>query len=188
MRRHVVPWSALVALAVFLLALLGIVGSPASADPYTPAVPTSCRITVPATVAGDRVVVRVDVTAAGSVQPRGTVTVDGDRVSPGGSAADRWSRTVRYEGSRVEIVGPRLERGKHQATATFVPDDPTRFLRCSDNVRFEVDAVDESGGGNGGSGGGGLPNTGGPHLGFLLAGIGLVAVGGGLAERARRRT
>ncbi|MCR1782774.1 hypothetical protein KVF89_09535 [Nocardioides carbamazepini] len=186
MRRRLVPSSAVVALTAFLLALLGLVGSPASADPYTPAVPTSCRVTVPATVAGDRVVVRVQVTAAGSVQPKGTVTVDGDRVSARAAAADRWTRTVRYEGSTVELVGPRLERGRHQATATFVPDDPTRFGRCSDSVKFQVDAEGETGGGNGGSSGGGLPNTGGPHLGFLLAGIGLVAVGGGLAERARR--
>ncbi|WGX98433.1 hypothetical protein [Nocardioides sp. L-11A] len=185
MGRRLVPWSAVVALTAFLFALLGVVGSPAGADPYTPAVPTSCRVTVPATVDGDRVVVRVLVTAAGSVAPRGTVTVDGDRLSTRSErAAARWTRTVRYEGAQIEVVGPRLERGKHQATATFVPDDPTRFLRCSDNVKFEVGA-DETGGGGGG---GGLPNTGGPHLGFLLAGIGLVAVGGGLAERARRRT
>ncbi|WP_408896358.1 hypothetical protein ACJ5H2_15715 [Nocardioides sp. R1-1] len=173
MRRYLVLGSAVAALATFLLALAG-VAAPALADPYTPAVPTTCRVDVPTTLAGERVVVRVRVTAAGSVQPTGTVTVEVD---------ESFSKKVRYDGAPVEVLGPRVGRGEHRASATFVPDDPTRFTGCRDSVRFQVGAQ----GGGAGGGAGGLPNTGGPHLGLLLAGIGLVVTGGGLLERSRRR-
>ncbi|MBM0128100.1 hypothetical protein [Pimelobacter simplex] len=172
MRRYLVLGSVVLAPLALLLALLGL-ASPASADPYTPAVPTSCRVSVPATVVGDRVVVRVRVSAAGNVQPTGTVTVDVDTT---------FSRKVRYDGVAVEVRGPRLSRGEHKATATFVPDDAKKFSGCRDSVKFDVGAGQQGGGGTGG-----LPNTGGPHLGFLLAGLGLVATGGGLVERGRRR-
>ncbi|TNM42713.1 hypothetical protein FHP29_06765 [Nocardioides albidus] len=155
----------------FLLALAGW-GSPASADPYTPALPTSCRVSVPPKVVGARVVVRVQVSVAGSVQPRGTVTVGVD---------DHFSKKVRYDGVAVEVRGPRLAAGEHRARAVFVPDDPARFSGCRDSVRFHIGAQRGSGQA------GGLPNTGGPHLGFLLAGVGLVVTGGGLVERGRRR-
>ena len=172
MRRHLALGCALAAPFAFLLALTGM-ASPATADPYTPAVPTTCRVTVPATVVGDRVVIRVRVSAAGNVRPTGTVTVDVD---------DTFTKAVRYDGVMVEVRGPRLARGEHRARAVFVPDDPTRFSRCRDSVTFNVGAQ-----GSGGGGQGGLPNTGGPHVGFLLAGIGLVVAGGGLVERGRRR-
>jgi hypothetical protein len=171
MRRYLVLGSAFAAPLAFLLALLGW-ASPASADDYTPALPTSCRVTVPATVVGDRVVVRVRVSVAGNVQPTGTVTVAVDK---------SFSKKVRYDGVPVEVLGPRLSRGEHKASATFVPDDAKKFSGCRDDVKFAVGAE------HGGGGTGGLPNTGGPHLGFLLAGVGLVATGGGLVERGRRR-
>ncbi|GAA1530506.1 hypothetical protein [Nocardioides humi] len=181
MRRYLVLWGAVAAPAALLLALAG-VGSSAAADPYTPAVPTSCRITVPTAVVGDRAVVRVRVTAAGNVQPTGNVTVEIDRVAARQAArsAAGWSKTVRYDGATVEILGPRLTAGVHRARATFVPDDPVQFARCRDSAQVRVGS-DETGGG------GPLPNTGGPHLAVLLAGIGLVVTGGGLVERGRRR-
>ncbi|WP_158296630.1 LPXTG cell wall anchor domain-containing protein [Nocardioides albidus] len=172
MRRYLVMGSAVTASLAFLLALAGW-GSPASAEPYTPALPTSCRVSVPTKVVGARVVVRVQVSVAGSVQPRGTVTVGVD---------DHFSKKVRYDGVAVEVRGPRLAAGEHRARAVFVPDDPARFSGCRDSVRFSVGAVR----GSGQAGAGGLPNTGGPHLGFLLAGVGLVATGGGLVGRGRR--
>ncbi len=172
MRRHLVLGSAVVAPLAFLLALVGW-GSPASADDYTPALPTSCRVSVPATVVGDRAVVRVRVSVAGNVQPTGNVTVEVDK---------SFSKKVRYDGVALEVLGPRLSRGEHKASATFVPDDVKKFSGCRDAVTFSVGAEQAGGGGTGG-----LPNTGGPHLGFLLAGVGLVATGGGLVERGRRR-
>lgn len=172
MRRYLVWGSAVAAPLAFLLALMG-AGSSASADPYTPTLPTSCRVAVPTTLVGDRVLVRVRVSAAGDLQPTGTVSVGVDRT---------FSAKVRYDGAVVQVRGPRLSRGEHRVTASFVPDDPTRFSGCRDAVTLNLglaraDAV-----------GGALPDTGGPHLGFLLAGIGLVVGGGGLAERGRRRS
>ncbi|TQK72345.1 MULTISPECIES: hypothetical protein [unclassified Nocardioides] len=171
MRRYLVLGSAVAAPLAFLLALLG-VGSPASADPYPPAVPTTCSLSVPATVVGDRVVLRVRVSATGNAKPIGglTVTVDDD-----------FSKKLRYNGVAVKVQGPRVAKGQHKATATFVPDDLKNLAGCRDSSKFDVGAAQK------GAGKGGLPNTGGPHLGFLLAGLGLVATGGGLVERGRRR-
>ncbi|MBM7519277.1 LPXTG cell wall anchor domain-containing protein [Nocardioides nitrophenolicus] len=166
MRRYLVLGSVVLAPVAFLIGLAGA----ASADPYSPAVPTSCRVVVPAASVGERVVLRVRVSAAG-VQPVGKVTVgvDGD-----------FEKTVRYDGLAVEVEGPRVQRGQHKATALFTPDDPKKLMSCKDAVKFDVGAA-QRGGGHGA-----LPNTGGPHLGFLIAGIGLVAAGGGLVERGRR--
>ncbi|GAA3550987.1 LPXTG cell wall anchor domain-containing protein [Nocardioides daeguensis] len=172
MRRYLVLGSAVAAPLAFLFALIG-VGSPASADPYTPTLPASCRVAVPIALVGDRVVVRVRVTAAGNLQPTGTVSVGVDRT---------FSTTVRYDGTSAEVHGPRLSRGEHRVRVSFVPDDPTKFSGCRDavTVNLGVERADAVGGA--------LPDTGGPHLGLLLAGIGLVAGGGGLVGRGRRRT
>ena len=173
MRRLLVLPSA----GMALFALLLVLSPGARADDYVPTVPTGCHLSVPATVVGDHVIVRVRVSAA-SGTPTGQVTVSIPR------KPDAWSVSARYEGKPLRLVGPRLPKGKHVATVVFRPDDQ-RFSGCRDQAPFGVGGV---GGGGGGQGGETLPNTGGPHVMWLVAGMGLLATGGGLVERGRRRT
>ncbi|GAA1511815.1 hypothetical protein [Nocardioides humi] len=162
------------AVLLALLALLVPATAPAQADPYSPAVPAQCRVAVPTTVAGDRVVVRVRVSVPGDLSPAGTVTVaireaDGRRTV--------WRTTARHTGRPLTLEGPRLARGAYVARARFIPDSPD-LLGCRDETGLAVGAVP-------GPGGGALPDTGGPPLLALLAGVGLVAAGGGLVGRGR---
>lgn len=159
-----------------VVALLAPTGPASADDTYTPDIPTSCRVTVPAVAVGDRVVVRVLVSASSNMPPTGSVelTITG--------AANPFAKTVRYEGDELRIVGPRLAKGAYVASILFTPDDGA-YLGCSDDVRFEVGGLTDPGDEVGGEET--LPETGGPHLLFLLLGAGLVTVGGGLVGGSR---
>jgi LPXTG-motif cell wall-anchored protein len=159
-----------------LFALLLVAPPGAQADDYVPTVPTGCHLSVPATVVGDHVVVRVRISAA-SGTPTGEVTVTIPR------KPDAWSVTARYEGTPLRLVGPKLPKGDHVAQVVFTPDDQ-RFAGCRDRAPFQDGGA---GGDHGGTGGENLPNTGGPHLMWLVAGAGLLLTGGGLVERGRRK-
>lgn len=169
MRRLLVLASAVTAFLVVLLCLPG--AARADTDPYSPKVPTSCHVSVPTAVVGQRVVVRVRVEASDGQDPRGTV-----RLTLGSPS---WSRTVAYDGAPLRIVGPRLAPGRHVARVRFVPKG-NRYSGCRDAAPFGI-------GGEEGGPSEDLPNTGGPHLLVLLSGLGLVAAGGGLVEVGRRR-
>ena len=167
----------LVGLAGVVTALLAAVlcappSARADVDPYPPKVPTTCHVSVPAAVSGKRVVVRVAVAASDGRDPRGSVRVSID---------SGWSTSRSYDGQPLRIVGPRLADGAHVAQVRFVPKG-NRYRGCRDAVDFNVGAE------SGGTPSGQLPNTGGPHLMVLLAGLGLVVSGGGLVELGRRRT
>lgn len=152
--------------------------APASADPYPPSVPTGCHVSVPGVAVGERAVVRVLVTASGNVTATGTVDLtitSGDETT--------FSKTVRYEGDELRIVGPRLARGQHVASIRFVPDEGP-LLGCRDSVRFRVGGQVDPGGDVGGEAT--LPDTGGPHLLALLLGVGLLATGSGFVGGSRR--
>lgn len=183
-------------LAIVVLAALAALPAalpvaPASADGgYTPDVPTSCRITVPSAPVGERVVLRVRVTAATSLPVTGDVEVTisrraaAARAARVAGAAPVWTTTARYEGEPLRIVGPRLSRGDHIATVRFTPDSET-FTGCNDAVRFRV------GGDVGGEredDGSFLPDTGGPQLGLLIGGLVLLVAGGGLVVASRRES
>ena len=173
MRRLLVLPGAVMALFVLLLA-----GAPgAHADDYVPTVPTGCHLTVPATVVGDHVVIRVRISAATGT-PTGQVAVTIPR------RPDAWTTTARYEGKPLRLIGPKLPKGDHVAQVVFTPDD-ARFTGCSDRAPFSVGG--EGGGGHGGTGGENLPNTGGPSVMWLIGGAGLLLTGGGLVERGRRK-
>ncbi|WP_156392102.1 MULTISPECIES: hypothetical protein [unclassified Nocardioides] len=161
--------------------------SPANADPYPPTVPTSCHVSVPSVVAGERVVLRVVVSASSNIAVTGTVEVTVSRRAAAARAARSarsapWTTTVRYDGSPLRIVGPRLSRGDHVATIKFVPDGNT-FTGCEDAVRFRVGGV--RGTGDVGGVDGNLPDTGGPRLLVLLTGLGLLVAGAGFVRRSR---
>ncbi|WP_435770815.1 hypothetical protein [Nocardioides sp. SYSU DS0651] len=177
-----------------MLIMLGVLAAalvaapPAQAEPYSP-LPTSCTIDVPVHVAGKRVVFEASVDTTNGTAVTGTVEIS---VARGGGAAraaqvaggrEVWETTARYDGDTLRVVGPRLRPGQYIASMRFTPDNEL-YGSCTDAVGFRVGAA-------GGPGGdrtpdaAGLPNTGGPHLTLLLLGLGLVAVGGGVAVRAR---
>lgn len=169
MRRLLVLVSAVIAFFVVVLSVPG--SARADTDPYSPKVPTSCHVSVPAAVVGQRVVVRVRVEATDGQDPRGTVRLS--------ISSPPWSTTVAYDGAPLRIVGPRVMPGKHVARVRFVPKG-NRYSGCRDAAPFGIGGED-----NGPSED--LPDTGGPYLLVLLSGLGLVAAGGGLVEVGRRR-
>ncbi|WGX97229.1 hypothetical protein [Nocardioides sp. L-11A] len=166
----------LLATALLGLAVL-LVPDAAHAGPYAPAVPAQCRVAVPATVAGDRVVVRVRVSAPGSLSTAGTVAVE---VRARGTRRTLWRSTGRHTGEELVLEGPRLPHGRYVARARFTPD-AADVLGCSDRADVAVGAP-----GARAEGGGALPDTGGPHLVVVLAGLGLLVTGSGIATRHRR--
>lgn len=172
------------------LAPVGLVSGSAHADDsYTPTVPTSCNIDAPSVRVGQRVVLDIEVSSNGNVPEVGTVklaisTAGAQRAAQRAAKGVVWTKTVRYEGSPITVRGPKLPRGLYRVTMAFTPDDG-QFVPCRNSVGFRVGAggdVDEEE-----EGGGGLPNTGGPHLSLLLAGLALLVGGGGLVAESRRR-
>ncbi len=177
----------LLTVVAFVAALL-VPGGPATADgDYPPEVPTSCIINVPHVAVGQRVHLVIEVASNTNDPVTGTVELTIATAARREVAAARrgvvWTRTVRYEGSPLEVLGPELPRGRYRVTMAFTPDD-SGVSGCRNAVPFRV-------GGGGDTGGeddddGVLPNTGGPHLWILMAGLGLVVAGGGLASGGRR--
>lgn len=177
----------LLTVVAFVAALL-VPGGPASADgDYPPEVPTSCNINVPSVAVGQRVRLVIEVASNTNEPVTGTVqlTIGTAAARQKVSVAARgvvWTKSVRYEGSPLEVLGPELPRGRYRVAMAFTPDDGA-VIGCRNAVPFRV--------GGGETGGeedddGVLPNTGGPHLWILMAGLGLVLTGGGLASGARR--
>lgn len=171
------------------LAPVGLVSGSAQADDsYAPTIPTSCNIDAPSVRVGQRVVLDIEVSSNSNLPEVGTVdlaisTAGGQRAAQRAAKGVVWTKTVRYEGSPITVRGPRLPRGLYRVTMVFTPDDG-EFVGCRNSVGFRVGAgggVDEE------DEGGGLPNTGGPHLSLLLAGLALLVGGGGLVAESRRR-
>ncbi len=188
MRRTLVLLGALSGL--FLLLLTAPPG--ARAEPYTPTVPTTCTVGAPDVRVDERVFLNVVVSSSSNVPAAGSVDITITRRGTAARAARAvapavvWTRTVRYEGSPLRVRGPVLPRGQYAVAIEFTPDGGV-LTGCSDTARFRV-----GGGGPTDPDGpdgpdDGLPNTGGPHLFFVVAGAGLVAAGGGLVGRSRRR-
>lgn len=174
--------------ALAIVAALLVPGGQAIADDgdYPPSYPSSCNINVPHVAVGKRVHLVIEVASNSNVAEVGTVklTISTASARQAARAAARgvvWTKTVRYEGSPIEVLGPVLPRGRYRVAMAFTPDDG-QLTGCRNAVAFRV-----GGGGTGGEDDDGtLPNTGGPHLWILLAGLGLVVAGGGLAGGSRR--
>lgn len=174
--------------ALAVVAALLVPGGQAIADDgdYPPGYPSSCNIDVPHVAVGQRVHLVIEVASNSNVPEVGTVKLTISTASARRAArAARgvvWTKTVRYEGTPLDVVGPVLPRGRYRVAMAFTPDD-AQLSGCRNAVAFRV-----GGGGTGGEDddGGSLPNTGGPHLWIMLAGLGLVVAGGGLAGGARR--
>lgn len=176
----------LIALAV--VGALLVPGSPATADgTYTGTYSSSCNINVPRVAVGNRVRLSIEVASNSTMPEVGTVklTISTASARSAARAAARgvvWTKTLAYEGTPLEVVGPVLPRGRYRVAMVFTSDNPA-LEDCRNAVGFRV--------GGGGTGGeddddGTLPNTGGPHLWILFAGLALVVAGGGLAGGTRR--
>lgn len=153
---------------------------------YPPTPQPKCSINVPPVNEDGRVIIRIAATSNGAA-PTGTMTV---RISgPTSGRGVLWSKSVHYGGSPMTVVGPRLPQGSYEVTTRFDPHNGSDFRACHGALAFGVGAADEEdeGGDGDGNGGGILPNTGGPHLLWLLLGTGLVGVGSGSVIVARRR-
>lgn len=174
--------------AALALAPVGLVAGPAHAEPYMPSVSTSCHVDAPRVQAGQRVRLVIEVSANTNTPVTGSVELAIS--SRGSQRAARlakgvvWTKTVRYEGSPVRVLGPKLARGSYRVTMAFTPDGET-LVGCRNAAAFRVGAGGASGGEDDGSSA--LPNTGGPHLYLLVLGLTLVGGGGVLVSEARRR-
>lgn len=174
--------------------------APASAAPdcdpvaYGPRVVTSTKVKV--TPNGAVVKVTVTVTSNDSGTASGTVDLTIKRTAKGG-ATSTTSRSLAYQGSPVTVSVPSRPGSTYSANGAYTPSDTTTHSCSTGVASLTVDA--EVGGGTenppgGGPGAGGvgagiggiLPNTGGPHLWWLLLGLVLAAAGGGTAAYARR--
>ncbi len=181
---------------LFLAGLLVAPVAPAHADDsYAPSIPTSCHIGAPTIKVGQRVVLTIEVSSNSSSPEVGSVklaistaatrtaTRSAARVAARGVV---WTKTVRYAGTPLEVRGPKLPRGSYVVSMAFTPDGG-ELVGCRNSAAFRVGAGGDVGGEDDDNGSGGLPNTGGPHLWILLAGLALVVGGGALAGGSRRQ-
>lgn len=177
-------------LVASVLLTLGAGVSPARADDdtYAPSVPTSCHIGTPRIAVGQRVVLEVDVSSNSTTPLSGRVDLV---ITRGGAArAARavvagvvWSKSVRFEGTPLRVLGPRLPRGSYAVRMAFTPDDGS-FDGCVNTAGLVIGGPTDNG--SDGPDHGVLPDTGGPHLYLLLLGAALVAGGAGVLAQGRR--
>lgn len=169
------------------------VTSSAVADPYGPIPKPLCIIKVLKAEPGERVVIQVGARLNAAKQPAGTLTVtlrtnihaNADTTATT-AAADVWTKTVHSDGGPVRLVGPVIPEGTHRVKSRFVPDNPIECRACQAQAVFT--ATDGDGGGDDdGDNDGLLPDTGGPAVLWLLAGLALVGSGAGIVVYSRRR-
>lgn len=176
---------------LFLAGLLVAPVAPSQADDsYAPTIPTSCHIGAPTIEVGQRVRLTIEVSSNSTTPEVGSVklTISTAAARKAARLAARgvvWTKTVRYAGTPLEVVGPKLPRGRYAVTMAFTPDGG-ELVGCRNSAAFRVGAGGDVGGEDDGNGSGGLPNTGGPHLWLLLAGLTLVLGGSGLVGGSRR--
>ncbi|MBU2696240.1 MULTISPECIES: LPXTG cell wall anchor domain-containing protein [Pimelobacter] len=179
----------LVALAALAAAFVVVPTAAASADPYSPKIPTQTHIEVVVNGPGKPITLKVSASANYPTPPEGDIAI---QVSAGGSAARNarglvaapvFTTTVHFVDQVVSVEGPRLPKGSYLARAALTPDDADTFLPSSALTDFRIGA-----GGTPDKDDNGLPNTGGPDLLWLLLGGGLVAAGVGGVGYGRRRS
>lgn len=176
--RALAARAAAVLLAVWAILAAGTVA--AAADPYSPSVDTEVTIEVVAREPGRPVTFAVTVSAnTSAVSLRGTLTLEL-------TSGPRWRVTVPYDGGRALVEGPVLRRGTYRVVGEYVPASD-RLRGAREVLRFKVGRSQTPPPGHAPDRHQLLPDTGGPRLGWLLVGGGLVVVGAACAATDRRR-
>jgi LPXTG-motif cell wall-anchored protein len=177
------------ALMVVALAAVILPFASANAVSYGPKLPTKIPPTFVVAQNGKVLVVKLFVTASDGTSPAGEITYTISRVATAARSTQVVARattgSVHVNGKAVTVTGAIAHPGSYVATAHFTPANAAKYLPSRGATRAKVGAV---GGKTTGNGGGGLPNTGGPDLGWLLAGLALSGVGAGAVVYSRRRT
>ncbi|MDP3892488.1 hypothetical protein [Nocardioides sp.] len=118
--------------------LVALAGTSASADPYPGTVPTNTVAKAKNRKVGQKVVVRVAVTAPGNVKPTGRVDIVVKRKIKGTFVVLR-TVTRNYSGdAKTYKAGKVRKRGKYRAVVKFVPPETSMFQRSKDADNFRV--------------------------------------------------
>ncbi|HJQ06462.1 MAG TPA: hypothetical protein VJ872_13500 [Nocardioides sp.] len=161
--------------------------SPAHA--YGNKLPTAVHIKVVVAKKGEPLKVQFTVTASDGSTPAGelayTITRAAGAARSARVVARAASGSVSIAGSKT-VTGQVAQAGSYVITGHFSPSNTAKYLPSSNAKRTTVNG--EKGQQNNNGGGSGLPNTGGPELGWLIAGLVLAGAGAGTVAYARRRT
>ncbi|TWG90940.1 hypothetical protein L615_002000000590 [Nocardioides sp. J9] len=178
----------LVALTALSVAVAVAPVTTASAEPYTPKIPTETQIVVVDAQVGKPVELEVSASANYPTPPEGDIKVQvlaassTARGARAVAAAPLFTTTVHFVDEAVAVTGPALPQGRYIATAAFTPDDAGLFLPSDASTAFRLGAGAPDDGDDGG-----LPGTGGPNLMWLLLGTALVGAGAAGVGYGRRR-
>jgi len=181
------------ALAIVALSMAFVPFAPqaANAAAYGPKLPTQTNIEVVTAVNGQQLVFRLSDSASDGTSPAGTINYTIVRNGGAGQVVvgRATSSAVQVNGHAVLVKGSVARPGSYLVSAHFSPTNAARYLPSSNVNRAGVGTAIHQGSGGGSTGTtGGLPNTGGPSIGWLLAGLALLGSGLGAVAYSRRRT
>ena len=174
---------AAVALALAVMPFM----APANAAAYGPKLPTAVHITFVTVKDGKPLEAKLSVSASDGTSPAGTIDYTISRATGAARGARLVARatasTISVNGHAVAVTGPVVSPGSYVVGAHFTPTNTAKYLPSSNVARTGVKGSTI----NNNSGGGGLSNTGGPDLGWLIAGFALAGAGAGVVLYSRRR-
>jgi LPXTG-motif cell wall-anchored protein len=178
-------------LATVIAVCLLVPAAPAAANDYSVAIPTQTIVEAPPrTTPGTTADAEITVSANADGGPlTGTLTVSVRASDAGGVERGPLTRprTVAYNGSPVTVTLPGQSVGEYVVAAAFTPSDPQVYGPSQGADTYVVGAGQAPGPGPDPNPGGILPDTGGPHSGWLLLGMLMLGLGGGAVVYARRR-
>lgn len=167
--------------------------APASANDYSLVIPTQTVVDAPPrTTPGTTIDAEITVSANADGGPlTGSLLVsvrpsEGSDVERGPN--ERSQQTVPYNGSPVTVTLPGQSVGEYVVTAAFTPSDPEVYGPSQGADSYVVGAGPAPKPGPDQNPGGILPDTGGPHSGWLLLGTLLLGAGGAVLYARRRGT
>lgn len=118
--------------------LVALASTTASADPYPGTVPTETIAKAKNRKVGQKVKVKVAVTAPGNVSPTGLLRIVVKRKIAGSFVVLR-TVTRKYNGHKKNYKAGRVHQpGPHKVVVKFVPAPDSMFQRSKDADRFRV--------------------------------------------------